>query len=233
MILGPEEVAVKFTKALPDALSVKVSESLNLEAAVTGVPKPEIEWLRDDEKIENNEHTVLKREGDVLQLFIKESEQTDAGSYVIVAKNKLGSVRSGCHVSVDSAPVFEKELQEVKAIAGEDIRFDVIVKGHPKPELFWSLNGKSVDNQGRFEVVADKEITSLVIKNCEVEDTGEVKCSASNGAGEVTSVAHLEVAKPLAVPEIAKDVQLEIESEEGADVLLSLPFFGDDVKVRW
>ena len=233
MIIGPEEAAPKFTKALPDVLSVKALESLNLEALVTGVPEPDIEWLRDDDKIENSEHTVLKREGDVVQLFIKETEAADAGSYAIVAKSKLGSIRSSCVVTISSAPVFEKELQEVKANAGEVIRFDVVVRGNPKPELLWSLNGKALEDQERFEVVSDKENTSLVIKNCEVEDTGEIECSASNCAGEVASVARLEVAKPLVAPEIAKDVELQIQSEEGTDVLLSLPFLGDDIKVRW
>ena len=232
-LLGPEEVVPTFAKPLPDVLSVVVSESLKIEASVTGEPRPDIEWFRDNESLKNSDRTVLKSKDDVTQLYIKETDPTDAGNYIVIAKNKLGTVRSTCRVDINTAPAFVKELQEVRVNAGEDARYDVTVSGNPQPTLSWFLNGKSVDSQERFEVAIEQENASLVMKNCAVEDMGDVKCTAINSVGECSSVARLEVAEPIAAPKVSQDVQFEIESPEGGDVLLSLPFSGDGVEIRW
>ena len=208
-------------------------ESLNLEASVTGEPMPDIEWLRDNESLLDNDRAVLKSKDGVMQLCIKEADVADTGNYILVAKNKLGTVRSSCHVSVNSPPTFAKELQEAKIKAGEDARFDVAITGYPRPDLSWFFNGELLESQERFEVVNENESAFLIMKNCTMEDTGVVKCTASNCVGEISSETRLEVAQSLTAPEVTQDVQLDMESQEGEDVLLSLPFSGDGIEVRW
>ena len=218
---------------LPDVLSVKATESLSLEASVTGEPKPEINWLLNDASLDDNDQFVTKLKGDVVQLNVKKADVPNGGNYTVVAKNKLGTARSSCLVTVNSVPTFVKDLQAVEVNAGEDARFDAAVTGTPKPDVSWFFDGKLVENQERIELVEEEDNVSIVLKNCQVEDTGDVKCIASNCAGEVSSETRLNVVKQQVAPKVEEDVQLKIEGEEGEDVLFCLPFSGENIKVRW
>lgn len=230
---GPEEVAPMFKKTLPDVLSVNVKGTLTLEVSAIGEPKPEVEWLKDDKNVAENDRANLNIKGDSYQLTIKDVESNDAGDYKAVAKNKLGIAESCCIAHVNSAPLFVKELQTADVSAGDDAKFVVTVAGRPEADLVWFVNGESVEGQDRFEVQRENDSVSLEIKKCTVEDTGLVKCSASNCVGDVSSEARLTVLKLVAVPEVKEDVLLEVDGQEGEDVAFNLPYSGEDVAVRW
>lgn len=233
LLSGPEESSPTFIKMLPDVSSIKEKEILELEVAVTGEPKPEIEWLKNGIILDETDRVILNNKGSTYQLMIKETTSDDAGNYTAVAKNKIETIKSNCLVNISTTPAFEKELQPAGANVGDDVTFKVTVLGSPKPDLSWSINGKLVENNERFDVIREGNDACLVIKSCNVEDAGVVCCLASNVIGEVRSETRLTVVKPLDAPSVDDDVLLEVDGIEGEDVLLRLPFSGESVTVRW
>lgn len=68
-------------------------------ARVSGIPAPEIKWLKDKEPISNNRFTA-ERKGDSCALLIKNSQPEDAGIYSCVAKNREGEAHSDFKLTV-------------------------------------------------------------------------------------------------------------------------------------
>ena len=71
---------------------------------VSGSPDPEIEWLRDDQKIEQGDRggrcRVTREEGKC-SLEIQGVTPADEGEYSIVARNSAGIAQCTCQLLVD------------------------------------------------------------------------------------------------------------------------------------
>ena len=206
---------------------------LLLEAELTAEPKPEIEWTKDSTLIESNERIEIKTTKNCHQLKIKDAVVNDAGQYAIKAHNKLGAVESHCHVVVTEIPKFLKGLESREIKEGEEAEFSIRVSGSPKPDVQWSLNGKQVESKDAYKVSTEGDVSLLAIGSCHLEDAGEIRCIASNSAGEVSSSVNLVVTKVETAPKIQGEVELEKNGVEGDDVTFDLEFSGDNVSCRW
>lgn len=65
--------------------------------------------------------------------------------------------------------------------------------GTPEPSFQWFKNNKPINTGGRYDISQSVSGFTLVIKDCQVEDSGEYKCEAKNKAGTVTTAANLTV----------------------------------------
>ena len=60
---------------------------------VTGVPRPEVTWYRDNQPLTDSEKYHIKRDGDLAVLFVCDVTPEDAGTYSCHAKNIDGQVQ--------------------------------------------------------------------------------------------------------------------------------------------
>lgn len=71
-------------------------------ANITGVPKPEVTWMKQEEVIFNSDEFQISQDDDNnFTLFIHDVLPEDSGKYVVVAKNELGTVTSSAQLTVE------------------------------------------------------------------------------------------------------------------------------------
>ena len=75
---------------------------VRLTANIVGVPQPEVTWYKEDEVIFNSdEFEISQDDQNNYTLFIGDVLPEDAGKYVVVAKNELGTVKSTAQLTVE------------------------------------------------------------------------------------------------------------------------------------
>ncbi|XP_072541997.1 myosin light chain kinase, smooth muscle isoform X2 [Salminus brasiliensis] len=192
--------------------SVTEGQSFTLQCLVEAVPQPTISWLLNDKAIPYG-HAVC--EGGQAQLTVQDAVCADEGLYSCVAENDHGravctarvlvkakaSVKKPITVPVldmkkPSAPVFLKELQDLKVMDGSQVTMAVEVTGNPTPEVIWLHNGKEIQESEDFHFEKKGNQYSLFIQEVFPEDTGKYTCEAWNEVGEARTEASLTVQEP-------------------------------------
>lgn len=90
-------------------------------------------------------------------------------------------------------PEFILKLKDRSAVEGSTVRLACRAMGTPEPGFQWFKDDKPVSAGGRFDINQSVSGFTLVIKDCQVEDTGEYKCEATNKAGSVSTSAKITV----------------------------------------
>ncbi|KAI9552423.1 hypothetical protein GHT06_022789 [Daphnia sinensis] len=122
-------------------------------------------------------------------------------------------------------PSFTVGLRDAIVMEHEKVEFVVEVQGIPPPEVQWVVNA-STDSK---VIVTDRDpdtgVSTLVVNDVLACDEGEVKCIATNEAGQSTSSAILSVeAPPRAV--LTKKYEDGLIFEEGDIIRLKVEFTG-------
>ncbi|XP_067831994.1 leucine-rich repeat and immunoglobulin-like domain-containing nogo receptor-interacting protein 1 [Heptranchias perlo] len=110
-----------------------------------------------------------------------------------VAFKDFGAILLPGHFACSKARIPDKMLQAVTVGEGESTSFRCEAKGDPTPAIEWSTPQQQVlnsANSGRLRVLSDG---SLEIWYAQTQDTGTYQCTASNAAGNDTTMATLQV----------------------------------------
>lgn len=75
----------------------------------------------------------------------------------------------------------------------EKVEFVVEVQGIPPPEVQWIVNGSTDSKVIVTDRDPDSGVSTLIVNDVLAGDEGEVKCIATNEAGQSTSIAILSV----------------------------------------
>lgn len=115
----------------------KIQSTAILEAKVYGDPEPEIVWLKNGEKIQENSRVKIMFEENTSTIVIKNVEVDDEGEYQIIAKNEVGTESETVSLSIKAAPRFRKNLSDYNGVTGKDISLTVEIEASPKPIVQW------------------------------------------------------------------------------------------------
>ena len=94
-------VAPEFTTPLEDVHTTDGGKA-QFQVAVSGQPKPEITWYKDNSQVEVGEEFQITVEDNVSSLTIPDVYPEDAGEYKVVAKNDVGTITSTAVLFVES-----------------------------------------------------------------------------------------------------------------------------------
>ncbi|KAF0303153.1 Titin [Amphibalanus amphitrite] len=207
----PEEVTEepKFTRLLTDA-SAREGEQEVLEAEVTGTPAPTVTWLKDGREIRSTESVKLSLDGGRARLEIGSCLPQHAGNYICVASNRAGEARCFAHVTVRARPqpvqfrapppmqppVFVQIFKDQHVAEGDDVLYQCIIDGKPKPTVQWLFDDGPLPSE-KFSVSSEGQHHVLRIRSAELDHCGRVKCIAENDIGKATCVAQLSVEEPV------------------------------------
>ncbi|KAM5247632.1 basement membrane-specific heparan sulfate proteoglycan core protein isoform 2-T2 [Ctenodactylus gundi] len=186
---GPPTVSV-----LPEGpVRVKAGKDIILECVSAGEPRSSARWTRisTPAKLEPrtygfmDSHAVLK---------ISSAKPSDAGTYVCIAQNALGTTQKPVEVIVDSgtaapgAPQVRAEEAELTLEAGHTATLRCSAAGSPAPAIHWSKLRSPLPWQHRLEG------DTLIIPRVAQQDSGQYICNATNPAGhaEATIILHVE-----------------------------------------
>lgn len=94
------------------------------------------------------------------------------------------------------APTIEVDVKLIEGIvvkAGSTIKLPAIMKGIPVPNPKWVTDGKEITSEGNVLIETDHYSTTITIKDCKRQDTGEYLLTVSNPAGSKTVALHVTV----------------------------------------
>lgn len=221
-------------------VKLKAGRSARLECKLQGQPLPKVEWHKNDEKLDVGGRIKAEREGQYCVLAIKDCKPQDGGVYMCVAYNDFGSIATNAELRVDSLliePQFEEKLKGIEVTEGKEATFTVKVNSNSSPTITWCKDNKDIAGSGRYMLtsIVDDGIYSLVIRNCEVRDTGRYTCIIKNDAGEAKCSGRLEVKPSVSMPVFESgDRDEPVEVEEGGKLQLLVNVKNKPYpKVKW
>ncbi|KAG9472586.1 hypothetical protein GDO78_018425 [Eleutherodactylus coqui] len=121
------------------------------------------------------------------------AEATETSSYVSArgyeSRESLESATEH-----EQLPQILEELQDVLVSPGTPIaRFQIKVKGFPRPRVYWFKDGQPIHSSDRILVTNKRKVRALEILNVTKEDAGEYSTYISNSSGSAYSSARLTV----------------------------------------
>ena len=154
---------IKLDVGLKGSLQVRAGDPIYLPALVTGVPAPEIIWMKGEEKLVDTEHLRIVTKENTVTVCIEKSARSDTSMYTITANNPNGSKSARCNVLVEDVPSVPGSLKVVKvtfdsvALAwscpedngGADILNYVVEKREGKNKNWASVNSTVIDTKYR------------------------------------------------------------------------------------
>ncbi|KAG1696622.1 Lachesin [Nymphon striatum] len=194
-VLVPPKVTESKTSS---GVTVKEFKSVSLECHATGYPKPNITWLREDNKIlkvDNDDERHLQHpdekqdqiDGEFLN--ITRVTRHHMGAYLCIAANSVPpSVSKRIVLEVTFAPKIRVPHQLVGVLQSSDVVLTCEVEAFPLPMTSWQKYDKLIVSDDRYQstVVRRKMYTTIMqleIRRLTNEDFGAYKCSATNILG--------------------------------------------------
>ncbi|KAG5873324.1 hypothetical protein JTB14_005304 [Gonioctena quinquepunctata] len=98
--------------------------------------------------------------------------------------------------SAITAPRFTQDVKETTALENEKSEFIVHFLGQPPPRVCWFKDEFEIFSSRRIRIITENDKSTLTIHQCSLSDEGEIKCTATNRAGHVSSKAKLTIEAP-------------------------------------
>ncbi|XP_028269954.1 hemicentin-1 isoform X2 [Parambassis ranga] len=174
-------------KELPGDVTLNKGQSLALSCHAQGTPSPIISWT-----VNNSPYGgATIDEAGRSSIIIDNVTRSDAGTYVCIAENSVGSIRALSFVRIREPPVLKGEAHMTRTvIQGGSAVLDCPVHGDPSPTLSWLRNGKPLLHFLRMQTLHNG---SLVIYSITAADEGEYQCVAESEAGVAERTITLKV----------------------------------------
>ena len=81
----------------------------------------------------------------------------------------------------------------VVILEGEEAVFETTVTGNPRPEVTWYSEEGELVPSDRVECARQGYKHTLVLRDCEVEESGNIRVEAVNEVGDATATVKLTV----------------------------------------
>ncbi|CAH2316004.1 hemicentin-2 [Pelobates cultripes] len=182
IVLEPPKVLIGEGSSLT---KMTINEPLILSCHVTGYPAPKVSWLRNDQRIMEQDDVEILDGGKTLA--IQQVQHGHSGQYTCKADSDAGSAEATVDVSVQELPVVTiTGGNSVYATFREPLVLECQVSGTPPPTLSWWKDGIPLPSSG----------AKLQIKSISLDDEGVYTCVATNPAGEGRQDVFLNVLVP-------------------------------------
>ncbi|XP_075733477.1 obscurin isoform X6 [Rhipicephalus microplus] len=229
----------QFRKALR-GLTCSLNDNTFLECEVSSPEKPTIHWLKDNIPLKRSARVQTTEEEGKYKLHINDASTEDSGMYTVIASNSEGTtscsaplyVKPALSVSkpdsrptspggtiLPHAPVFKVRMKDTELLEGTSVRFQLVVRGCPEPEVTVYKDGKKLKEDDRVRVIFEsKEVFELVIDHICFDDMGKYTCVAVNSEGKDESSGRITVTTTPTFKKELKDVSVMTDDVLKLDV---------------
>ncbi|XP_056379622.1 hemicentin-1 isoform X2 [Hyla sarda] len=180
---------IRNNQGTPSRLTAVLGTSINIECLVTGVPTPQINWLKNGLPLPVSSQVRLLSSGQVLR--ISRIQKSDEGAYTCVSSNRAGVDKKHYNLQVYVSPTMDDadKTEQLTTVRGNPTTMSCLVSGQPAPRITWLKDGKPVDHGESGGMI-------LQILHTEMSDIGRYSCVASNEAGSISKHFILNVLEP-------------------------------------
>ncbi|KAM6928306.1 neurofascin homolog (chicken) a [Xenentodon cancila] len=203
-------------------------DQLLLECIAAGLPTPTIKWFKKGGELPLQK---VKFENFNKTLKIVSVSEEDAGEYVCMANNHLGSIRHSIYVQVKAAPYWLDKPVNVVLAPDENGRLVCRASGNPKPDIQWLVNGQPVERSApnpNRQVFGD----TIIFRSVQIGSSAVYQCNASNQHGYLLANAFVSVLDM--PPRMLGPRNQLIKVVKNNRTFLDCPFFGSPLPVlRW
>ncbi|XP_026127148.1 obscurin-like protein 1 isoform X22 [Carassius auratus] len=203
-----------------------VSDAIVLKCEISR-PNGVVSWLKDNEKIEGNEHFIFEEEGTFRSLIVLSAELKDSGDYMCDAQddNVIFSV------TVEEAPVSivgnsEKPEHHI-LMTGDELILECEVS-RVNAIVQWYFNGRLLQEDSRTHIKSRDTTRKLVISELQTSDSGDYLCDAIDDK----MTTRLTVQEP-PFKFIKKDERTNISAYEEDSVTLRATVNRVNASVKW
>ncbi|CAB1319698.1 unnamed protein product, partial [Coregonus sp. 'balchen'] len=160
-------------------LSVPAKGHLTLECQADSDPPPDIEWYKDDVKLQLGGRIQRLAGGQYLE--IQDVRPQDSGQYSCVVTNMAGSTNLFFTVEILLPPVIRESSSVVTAHISQDAVLPCEVEGEASPTILWRKDGIPIGpDNNKYTMLSEG---SLHVKAVQLSDAGRYYCTVSNQAG--------------------------------------------------
>ncbi|XP_014601997.1 PREDICTED: uncharacterized protein LOC106785786 isoform X2 [Polistes canadensis] len=187
-----------FVKELKQSTAIE-GTSHRLECTVEGNPLPTVQWYKNETNIDNSPDYIITYNNGEACLSFEEVFLDDKGIYTCKATNRLGQVSTSAVLNVKSIetstekPYFLTPLSNAMARAGQRVKLECEATGNPMPELFWTHDGKPIDETTHTKIQTESGRTSLIISEAFPKDAGCYTVTAKNDVGDASVSCNVSV----------------------------------------
>nr|XP_043878809.1 neurofascin homolog (chicken) a isoform X8 [Solea senegalensis] len=203
-------------------------EQLLLECIAAGLPTPTIKWFKKGGDLPG--HKVKFDKFNKTLKIVSVSEE-DAGAYVCMANNRLGSIRHTIYVEVKAAPYWLDKPTDLVLSPDENGRLVCRANGNPKPTIQWLINGQPIETSPpnpSTQVLGD----TIIFRSVQMGSSAVYQCNASNQHGYLLANAFVSVLDMR--PRMLGPKNQLIKVVENNRTFLDCPFFGSPLpELRW
>ncbi|CAF1262379.1 unnamed protein product, partial [Rotaria sordida] len=177
----------------PQDVQVVIGEHAQLNMKVSGVPKPNIQWLKNNQLFDiDNKRIKTTEKDDVYSLIFDSTQLDDKASYTLKAINSAGEIESPkMSLNITSIqPKIKLDLQPTLNITkNESITLTIQADGKPKPQIQWFKGNEEISiNQPNIKILEEDDNTyKLIIEKATEKDQGEYSAIIQNSGGQIKS----------------------------------------------
>jgi len=84
-------------------------------------------------------------------------------------------------------------MHDITISVGEPATFDCQVSGSPRPDVFWTKDGRRIGESPRWKLIVEDDHYTMLIYEVHPEDAGLYECVVVNKIGKATCSARLNV----------------------------------------
>ncbi|XP_049297366.1 titin-like isoform X6 [Anopheles funestus] len=175
-----------------------------------------VRWYRNEDELSFNGHVQLTIDGKRQTLKINKTVDADAGEYTCV----VGEQRAKARLTVEKPVVdFVRRLPEV-TLTTRDNDAVFTVELSESADVVWYRNSKVITASSKYELIVEKCIRKLIVKNTVEDDEDEYTCAVSNA--KTASKLKVEIIK--VAPTIFEDGPRAFTIRKDEDVTFSVKF---------
>nr|XP_036866722.1 neuronal cell adhesion molecule [Manis javanica] len=193
-----------------------------LDCAFFGSPLPTVEWFKGAKGSALREDNYVLHENGTLEIPV--AQKDSVGTYVCVARNKLGTAKNEVHLEIKDPTRIIKQPEYAVVQRGSTVSFECKVKHDHTliPTVLWLKDNGELPSDGRATVDKDH----LVVADVSDDDGGIYTCVANTTLDSVSASAVLRVVAPTPTPAPIYDVpnppfDLELTDQLDKSVQLS------------
>ncbi|XP_059769220.1 protogenin isoform X3 [Balaenoptera ricei] len=212
----------------PQNITTSLHQTVVLECAATGNPKPIISWSRLDHKSIDVFNTRVLGNGN---LMISDIRLQHAGVYVCRATTPgtRNFTVAMATLTVLAPPSFVEWPESLTRPRAGTARFVCQAEGIPSPKMSWLKNGRKIHSNGRIKMYNSK----LVINQIIPEDDAIYQCMAENSQGSILSRARLTVVMSEDRPSAPYNVHAETMSSSAILLAWERPLYNSDKVIAY